>query len=72
MPTRTEIPHAGPRRLAAFSPREKVSEGWMRGKSPWQTEVYRIADALHHHHFIRVHSFRRIIKSIQVPLLVAP
>jgi hypothetical protein len=34
-----------PRRLAAFSPREKVSEGRMRGKRPWQTRVHRIAEA---------------------------
>jgi len=27
----------------------------MRGKSTWQTEVYRSAEALLHHHFIPVH-----------------
>jgi hypothetical protein len=32
-----------PGRLAPFSPGEKVSAGRMRGKSPWQIQVHRIA-----------------------------
>ena len=34
------------RRLAAFSPREKVPGGRMRGKGAWQTQVHRIAAIL--------------------------
>ena len=54
--------HGVTRRLAAFSPREKVSEGRMRGKSTWQTRVYRIAETLRHHHFIRVHPVQPWLK----------
>ena len=43
------------RRSPAFPPREKVSEGRMRGKSTWQTQVYRIAKMFRHPRFIRVH-----------------
>jgi hypothetical protein len=35
------------RRFAAFSLREKVSEGRMRGKRPWQIQVHRFAAILH-------------------------
>jgi len=35
------------RRFAPFSPREKVPGGRMRGKSPWQIQVHRIAAILH-------------------------
>jgi hypothetical protein len=46
-----------PRRRAAFSPKEKVSEGRMRGKRPWQTQVHRIAGKGSTHNMVRFFSY---------------